>query len=78
MKGLLDCHGKLHIERAGVFKAARCIKKNTTCGDFCVAFLEPNANTIKTCCGTIVFDYFEDKKHLPLIMVNKKGQYIVN
>jgi murein L,D-transpeptidase YafK len=24
------------------------------------------------------FDYFEDKKQLPLIMVNKKGQYIVN
>ena len=24
------------------------------------------------------FDYFEEKKKLPLIMVNKKGQYIVN
>lgn len=24
------------------------------------------------------FDYFEDKKQLPLIMVNKKGEYIVN
>jgi murein L,D-transpeptidase YafK len=24
------------------------------------------------------FDYFEDKKQLPVIMVNKKGQYIVN
>ena len=24
------------------------------------------------------YDYFEDKKQLPLIMVNKKGEYIVN
>ena len=24
------------------------------------------------------YDYFEDKKQLPLILVNKKGQYIVN
>jgi murein L,D-transpeptidase YafK len=24
------------------------------------------------------FDYFEEKKQLPLIMVNKKGQYIIN
>jgi len=24
------------------------------------------------------FDYFEDKKQLPLIMVNKKGDYIIN
>ena len=25
-----------------------------------------------------VFDYFEDKKQLPLVLVNKKGDYIVN
>ena len=25
-----------------------------------------------------VFDYFEEKKELPIIMVNRKGQYIVN
>ena len=25
-----------------------------------------------------VFDYFEEKKELPVIMVNRKGQYIVN
>lgn len=24
------------------------------------------------------FDYFEDKKQLPMILVNKKGQYIIN
>lgn len=24
------------------------------------------------------FDYFEDKKQLPLIMINKKGEYIIN
>ena len=24
------------------------------------------------------FDYFEDKKELPVILVNKKGQYIIN
>lgn len=24
------------------------------------------------------FDYFEDKKQLPLIMINKKGEYVVN
>jgi len=25
-----------------------------------------------------VFDYFEEKKQLPIIMVNKKGEYIIN
>jgi hypothetical protein len=25
-----------------------------------------------------VFDYFELKKELPIIMVNKKGEYVLN
>ncbi len=25
-----------------------------------------------------VFDFFEQKKELPIIMVNKKGEYVVN
>jgi hypothetical protein len=24
------------------------------------------------------FDYFEEKKQLPVILVNKKGEYIIN
>ncbi len=37
------------------------------------AYLERFNNNIKT-----VFDYFETKKELPLIMVNRAGEYVIN
>ena len=37
------------------------------------AYLQQFNNNIKA-----VFDYFESKKELPVIMVNKKGEYVLN
>lgn len=47
MKGTIDTHGNLNIERGGILAPQFCPYKDQPCGDHCPKFGEPYPSEIK-------------------------------
>ncbi len=72
MKGMIDVHGYLYIERGGTMRATTCQRKLSNCRDTCVLFGEPvyrwdekkesNVTSLAICEKVFEFDSFKDRR----------------
>ncbi len=74
MKGKLDKHGTLAVERAGKLNSQSCpfggISENVPCGDWCPLFREPmqivdSKIMLVICRDTLIFSELLDERPRP-------------